>query len=378
MVILMVTGGKLMPRRGENIRKRKDGRWEGRVRLSLEPYPKYKSLYGKTYGEVKAKIKDFVLPDVHSKITENKPIPFYAELWLEKVKEKCKYSTYVKYRYLYCKHIEQDIKDISVNELSKETCELHLINVFNQKGRYLSLSTMKSIKYVFNQIIHTANCDWTVDLPDKIIKESKFTNREIKIFSSEEQTKLVDFLLLNTDKYKIGILICLSTGIRLGELCALKTEQIDVDKKTIQVTQTVQRIKMPDDKKISKTSLVCTVPKSIHSLRTIPIPDKIAELIKNIDISGTYFIGHNLPFEPRTYQYKFKSYLMQIGIETKNFHSLRHTFATNCIDKGMDIKCLSEILGHSDVKTTLNRYVHPSLDQKRVQMNKCSIIPGQK
>ncbi|MCM1090392.1 MAG: site-specific integrase [Butyrivibrio sp.] len=139
------------------------------------------------------------------------------------------------------------------------------------------------------------------------------------------------------DVYKLGILLCLYSGLRLGEICALPMENVDLENKTMKISQTVQRIK---DDVSGKTFLFCSPPKSVSSIREIPICNFMAELLQTEHLSGKYLINGNQLMEPRTYQYKFKQYLKETSIADRNFHSLRHTFATNCIANGMDVKCL--------------------------------------
>lgn len=239
----------------------------------------------------------------------------------------------------------------------------------------LSLSTMRTICYVLNQILKFGGSSIKAILPDSIMCHYKYSARETAIFSIEEQRKLLNFLYDELDRYKLGIIICLFSGLRLGEICALKTDNIDLFNKCIRITQTVQRIKSDGQ---HKTSLYCAPPKSASSIRTIPLCDALFDLLVIMDLPGEYLLNGRSLMEPRTYQYMFSRYLKSADINKKNFHSLRHTFATNCIENGMDAKCLSEILGHSDVKTTMNRYVHPSMDNKLHQINRCFANYGQK
>jgi integrase len=125
-----------------------------------------------------------------------------------------------------------------------------------------------------------------------------------------------------------------------------------------------------------KTQLVESAPKSFYSKREIPLSDQLYALLIKFKSSKTYLVNGDHPMDPRSYQYKFKQYLKKAGLADWNFHVLRHTFATNCIDNGADVKCVSELLGHADVKITLNRYVHPSMDTKRKQMNALSSAYG--
>ena len=178
------------------------------------------------------------------------------------------------------------------------------------------------------------------------------------------------------DIYKLGIYICLFTGLRLGELCALKWSDLDMNLKLLHVNSTVQRIRVSD--KQTKTCLIETPPKSFCSKREIPISDQLYQFLKEFHCQDKNVLNGKAPMEPRTMQNKFKKYLKLSGIRDTNFHTLRHTFATNCIQMGADVKSVSEVLGHSDVKITLNRYVHPSMETKRSYLNALSDISGQK
>ena len=195
----------------------------------------------------------------------------------------------------------------------------------------------------------------------------------MSVFTNSEQERLCEYLSLNLNHYNIGILLCLFTGIRIGELCALRWEDISISERTIYIHQTMQRIQRKNDDK--KTIIHISTPKSQCSIRTIPIPDNLIEMIIQFStLQSGYFLTENDSkfVEPRTLQNHFKKVLREIDITDKNFHSLRHTFATRCVELGFDVKSLSEILGHASVNITMNRYVHPSLELKRENMQRLS------
>lgn len=369
-----------MPRRGENIRKRKDGRWEARVKISVAPYntTKYKYLYGKTYKEVKVRAHNYVHESqVSVEQTDiGETVNDIAFCWLIKVKNTRKYSTYVKYLNIYEKHIKPYIGEKEIHTIDDEILLTLLKERYNYGGinrSNLSISTIKSIRYVLFSILSNMKAT-----PLELITGSFYTkdNASIEIFISPEQYQIINYLKNHIDTFNLGILIAFYTGIRLGELCALKYEDIDLMHRTISIRQTVQRIKTSSAE--TKTELRCTKPKSAASERIIPICDELFCILCNNLSKGVYVVNGNKLMEPRTYQYKFKKILQTLTIQEHSFHTIRHTFATNCIDNGMNIKCLSEILGHSDVKTTMNRYVHPSLESKMNQINQCISYSGQK
>ena len=190
--------------------------------------------------------------------------------------------------------------------------------------------------------------------------------------------KITNLLIYSSEKnpYNIGILVCLFTGLRVGEICALHWEDISFSEQTLYVHQTLQRIQ---DKSCSekKTRIVLTTPKSACSIRTIPIPDPILKILNDHQTSRKGFLLTNSEthfIEPRTMQNRFKIALKKSEIESANFHALRHTFATRCVELGFDVKSLSEILGHATVNITMNRYVHPTLEMKKNNMEKLSAL----
>ncbi len=371
-----------MSRRGDNIRKRKDGRWEGRYIFSRELNGKaiYRSVYGKTYNEVKKKLseKDTVLQCPEQYI--NKTLDDAAISWLNIIKQCKKYSTYVKYENIYTKHIKGVLGNKKLNNVTEDMCE----NFIDSKrfcdntnnAIELSNSTLSSIKNVLTQIIKhgTNNETFKIENRQKNKCSLKKTD-EIQIFTKTEQQRMFNYLITDIDNYKLGILVCLFTGLRLGEICALKRENIDLENRTIRISETVQRIK--SEKSDTKTELLISTPKTANSNRLVPICDTLYYLLKNHLTETHYLINGSTVMEPRTYQYYFKKLINTLSIDGKNFHCIRHTFATNCISNGMDVKCLSEILGHSDVKTTLNKYVHPTMEQKISQVNSLSYNYGQ-
>lgn len=367
----------VMPRRGENIRKRKDGRWEGRY-SACEPQSGKRviySVYARNYSEAKQKLAAAKVAAIAEKQLCTKKVMFQtaAEEWLAQVKNSKKYSTFVKYSFIYEKHIKDSMK----NFILGETDETMLIQAFqNELKKEISESLQKSMICVINQILSYATANYHIEKIKYSFQCCKRSIRPAGVLSQTEQTLLLRCLYHEMDIYKLGIVICISTGLRLGEICALKWSDIHLERKILQVNSTVQRIRV--DGRNTQTVLLEGEPKSMFSKREIPLSDEIIQLLHSYYHGvETYVINDDSPMDPRTYQNKFKKYLQTAGIEYRNFHSLRHTFATNCINSGADVKSLSEILGHSDVKTTLNRYMHPTIETKRQYMNSLSSIYGQ-
>lgn len=369
-----------MPRRGENIRKRKDGRWEGRYYvLDLNGVKMAKSVYGKSYLEAKEKLAE-AKQNIHSQpagkaVTctaagNNITFGAVATEWLSDISDNKKHSTYIKYKTIYQKHLEDNIS----NELLSDIDSERIVNLVSAAARK-SDSLCKSIYCVVNQIFEYATTHYHMPSIKVSHKKNRSIIKPVEVFSQREQRQLMQLLYTDMDTNKFGIVLCLSTGLRLGEVCALKWSDIDLQEKVLYVNRTVQRIEA--DGYDTKTILLEGEPKSIFSKREIPLSDEIIQLMSRFDKNREYVISARRPTEPRTYQNRFQKYLRLAGIDKTNFHVLRHTFATNCINAGADIKSLSEILGHSDVNITLNRYVHPTLDTKRQHLNSLSAIYGQ-
>jgi integrase len=201
--------------------------------------------------------------------------------------------------------------------------------------------------------------------------------KKMRVLSKTEQKLITNHLLNSSDLKDIGIFICLYTGIRVGELCALRWQDISLIEHTISIKNTLQRVNLQISENNRKTKILISAPKSQCSLRTIPIPSEIVHLMQPHSSSPDSFFltgRQDQYIEPRTMQNHFKRILERNHIEAANFHCLRHTFATRCIEVGFDIKSLSEILGHANINITMNRYVHPTMDLKRENMNRLSIL----
>jgi len=207
------------------------------------------------------------------------------------------------------------------------------------------------------------------DNPFKNVPLPKFSQKELVVMPRREQETLKTYLRDNPGRYSAGILLCLFTGMRIGELCALKWEDVDLSGGTIKISRTAQRIKCLDGE--NATEIVITLPKS-NKTRDVPLADCLIGVLANFaSPPECYFLsGTEKLVEPRMMQYHFTQILKKANVPHINFHALRHTFATNCVAAGVDVKTLSDILGHSSVEFTLNRYVHPTMDNKRDAVNK--------
>lgn len=372
-----------MPRRGENIYKRKDGRWEGRVLRSHAADGKafYSYFYGHSYAEVKQKMA------LHQHLTANnlkragrplKPVTCgdAAMRWLAWKQLKVKSSTYARYQNLVENHIIPDLGRRSVGELSNESIEQYVEQLFYQgrkdKHGGLSAKTVSDILTILKAILRymgKQGYEVEVCFDELTVRKS---HHEMRVLSVAEQDKLAVLFQRDVDNRCLGVMLSLYTGLRLGEVCALKWENVDLSNRVIHVRSTMQRIRNNTGVG-GKTVILITEPKSECSIRDIPIPDFLLPILKRLRGKTDAFVlsGSSERFvEPRTMENYFKRCVAECGIAPANYHSLRHSFATRCVELGFDIKSLSEILGHSNVSITLNRYVHSSFELKKRNMNK--------
>lgn len=291
--------------------------------------------------------------------------------WLIDKKEYIKESTYANYSNNIFNHIIPKLGNIYIQDLNHKTIQDFLLNLFKD-GRKdgnggLSEKTIKDITIIIKGSLRKAINEEKIrhfELTFNYPKDNK--DSKIYILSKHEQNKLTNYVLENLTNRNIGLLISLYSGLRIGELCALQWNDIDFKKNILSVNKTIQRVYIKDkDNNISK--VIITTPKTKNANREIPINKEFLELLKKLKTNGDDYIitGSHKYLEPRTYRKYFNKVLKQVKIKQFNFHSLRHTFATNCISLGVDYKTVSELLGHANVNITLNLYVHPRLSQKK-------------
>ncbi len=236
-----------------------------------------------------------------------------------------------------------------------------------------SLRSIQNIFTIGNQILDFGYKSGSIQTPLKLSFKSKIVRKNtIQVLTEKEQRIFTGYLLDDMDSSKFGVLLCLYTGIRLGELCGLRWEDFDIQRGCFYVRRTIQRI----SKKGEKSYFLIDTPKTVTSAREIPFPPALKNIIvsrcKQSDKSF-YIASDSENFvQPRTYQNRLKTYFRKCGIPAYHFHTLRHTFASRAVEFGFEIKALSEILGHSSVKTTLEIYTHPSLECKTKEMNRFS------
>lgn len=374
-----------MSKRGDNIRKRKDGRWEGRYKKgrTLEGKILYGSVYGKSFSEVKEKMNAIVKEPQKISFPKGREKTFgeVLELWMANNRIRLKGGTINKYQNLIEAHIMPELGQISISRLDSTR-----INSFLEKklisGRLdgsggLSPSYVRSIMLVINAALKFAVGE-QLCLPLKTpVCKPTISKSELTILSLDEQKHLEYALLNNFDITRAGIFISLHTGLRIGEICALTWEDVDLKNMVIHIRHTIARIKADTTISNSKTMLILDKPKTKASARDIPISTLLLPVLCRLhspSSKGFLLTGNNSFIKPRTFEYRYHKVLDDAGISTVNFHVLRHTFATRCIEVGVDVKSLSEILGHANVSVTLNTYVHSSMEMKRNQLEKLTAL----
>lgn len=373
-----------MARKGENIRKRKDGRWEGRYKNGTKDDGtiRYVSIYGKSYIEVKNKLieikRGLVCLDNNPYI--EKKFEEVLRLWLKSNQLKVKGATQTKYSYMIKKHINPILGKKRISTLTVPTINDFLLEKLNN-GRLdgtggLSQSYVKTMAIIIESAINFAVAEgYCHPFKNQIIKPS-LVKKEMQILSVSAQQHFESLAVNNINETITGIFIALYTGLRIGEVCALSWDDIDFDNQIIHVRHTISRIQI-NNGPCYETVLILDIPKTKASVRDIPISPLLLPVLihmKSQSVSN-YVISTQQNFtSTRTFDYRYKKLFRDFGLPKINFHSLRHTFATRCVEVGVDIKSLSQILGHSNVATTLNTYVHPSIDTMRVQIEKLQTV----
>lgn len=366
--------------KGENIFKRKDGRWEARYIKGYELSGKirYGFCYGKTYREAKEKVTRF-----KAAMVSDSPLPaigsrhrfaFYCDEWLRLRKRKVKEATYIKYDTALEKHIKPRLGGCFPLGLTSRLLDDFTKELLEEN---LAPKTVHDILVVLHGVLKYTATLFPGVFPTIEINYPKRSRKEMRVLSREEQQRLIAYLLDDMDECKFGVLLTLFTGVRIGELCALQWGCISLSEKTIRITSTLQRLRDTDMTGNTRTRIVIGTPKSDSSVRTIPMTDYAAELCgrMNPQSAAAYVLtGTDAYMEPRTLQYRMEKYARDCGLEGVHFHTLRHTFATRAVEVGFELKSLSEILGHASTTVTLDRYVHSSMELKRDNMNKLEAV----
>lgn len=386
-----------MARHGENIRKRKDGRWEARVICGYteDGRAKYKYIYRKTYTEAKEAKNQMIahkLTDHTGSKNSVETQTSFGDLladWLHFIRRDIKESTYSRYKTMIDKQIKPELGEISLCDLSSEDIDRFTVKKLEEgnlkKAGGLSPKTVTGFLSVIRLALDYGT-ERGYHCPEHIvIRNPRQSMPKIQVLTCEEQQKLEQVLLTENSTIDFGILLSLYLGLRIGEVCALRWEDLDMENGLLCVKRSMQRIPNLDFEKNSndknKTKIIIDNPKTNASARNIPIPAALLPIVKQHRTNPDFYVltGSSFYLEPKGYYRKYKQIMKKCGLEQFNYHALRHTFATRCVENDFDIKSLSEILGHANVSTTLQRYVHPSVSLKRQHMDRLGdiVVHGQ-
>jgi len=286
------------------------------------------------------------------------------ELWKADKRLYVKKSTYSAYLLLIENHIRPyfaDKEEINEDDIQKFVLA-ELKNGLSQKTIKDIIIVLKMImKFGVKQKLLVHN---EIDVKFPTIGEKT----DLEVLNKNDHKKIINYLQDNFTFKNLGIYICLSTGMRIGEICGLLWSDIDMESGVIKVRRTVQRIYIIDEGK-RHTEILIDAPKTKNSIRDIPMTTELYKVIKPLKkiVNDNYFVVTNdiKPTEPRTYRNYYTRLIKKLNIPKLKFHGLRHSFATRCIESKCDYKTVSVILGHSNISTTLNLYVHPNIEQKK-------------
>ena len=370
-----------MSRKGENIFKRKDGRWEGRYISGRRPdgKAKYTSIYGKSYREVRALLEKRKGGRIMPLPPRGLNVKALMETWLSTRRTLVKESSYQRYESLINRHILPHLGGIQFSSLTVSILS-NYVQTLLKNGRTngaggLSEKSVCDIMCIVFSAIRLAGKLYNISVePLFDVKLPPVREKHIDTLGNSEYEILTRCVLEDFDVYGMAYLLALNLGLRLGEVCGLMWSDLNCTEYLITINRTTTRIKIGN-----RTQLIVQPPKTENSVRTIPVPVELLSLLMKLkgNCSEDAYIlsgSRTAPKEPRTLQAHFKQFLKDHGLRDIHFHTLRHTFATRWIESGYDLKTLSEILGHKNIKTTM-KYVHPSMQYKRDVMEAVTVLP---
>ena len=286
--------------------------------------------------------------------------------WLSYKRMRIKESTYSNYKFKIVKYLKKDFGEYTLKKFNN----IDINRYIEDLQETLSDKTIKDIITVLKSILKYCERKYDIDFKLDLISVPTSGGSEVEIFNEKERNKIENYILNSNDLKEIGVLISMYSGLRIGEICALRWADIDFDAKKIRVIHTVQRIYLSKN----NSKIIITSPKTKKSVREIPMAKilykKLREFSKKYSKNDFVISGKDKVIEPLSYRYTYKKMLNNCNIQYKKFHCLRHTFATRCVRVGMDVKSLSEVLGHSNVSVTLGIYVHSSYEIKKKFIDK--------
>lgn len=285
-------------------------------------------------------------------------------LWKVDKKQYVKKSSFSAYTLL----IENHLQPVFGDQFVIEEADVQSF-VFQKLESGLSHKTIKDILIVLKMILKFGAKHKCLDYtPFDIQFPTERKKHNIEVLSRADQKKIMSYIQEHFTFRNLGVYICLSAGMRIGEVCALTWQDIDTDNGVISVNRTIQRIYVIEEGN-RRTELILDTPKTKNSIREIPISKDLLKILKPFKkiVNPSFFVLTNdaKPTEPRTYRSYYKNLMKELNMPELKFHGLRHSFATRCIESNCDYKTVSVLLGHSNISTTLNLYVHPNMEQKK-------------
>jgi len=366
-----------MARHGENIYKRKDGRYEGRYVIGKTEAGKtrFGYVYARQYSEarrllVQRKAERLACAGSGNALRRERTLEEWMTYWLEnELLGSVKVSSYQTYLRQMNRHLLPVLGHYALSELTPGAIhdfmeELRAGGLADNTIRGVFRLLSAAMRFAFEEGIIPKN-------PCRKLRVRREEQAEQRVLDRREQEKL---RTAASGKKDLPALLSLYTGMRLGEVCALKWSDIDWDKRTITVRRTVQRVAQMKKTEGGKTVLMIGTPKSAHSHRVLPVPEFLLKHLRVLSrekyVSEYIFGAASRAAEPRTVQRRFQRLMKQLGLADVHFHTLRHSFATRLLELGVDIKTVSALLGHGSARTTLDFYAHSLLENQRAAVER--------
>lgn len=360
-----------MARRGDNIHKRKDGRWEGRYKngYKADGTAKYSSVYALTYSDCKMKLIDAQSKkskDTNS-LNNTKDLSDILLAWIYANQVRNKGATKAKYLQIIERHIIPALGGIRINMLNSSTINNFLDSKLKSGGLKnddaLSPSYVRTMAIIIEAAINYAVMEGLRNPLKTPINKPVIPKKDITVLSKPLESTITQKMSADSSHAAIGVLLALQCGLRIGEVCALRWCDIDFETGVIHIRHTISRVPCINNEQ--KTMLILDTPKTTSSFRDVPIPSSLKNILLKAynNRLSEFVVSHDNTFVgTRTFDYQYRKLLKQHNIDVFSFHTLRHTYATRCAESGMDAKTLSRLLGHSSSNISLNVYVHPSME----------------